>query len=369
MTRKLWLLLGFFSHTLIAAPIVGYGSSDAVLSATDQEIFYMGFELGLKTMLKRKLPKDFLLVEHVQDRSSLGAAKSASHLIKKGVSLIAGFPTSHEALLASEVGAKANILSMASAAGHSKLAKMGPTVFTGGEAMGHVTGLFLDFIKKRFGGKRGLLVSNPNAVFSRDQETVILAALADKKYEAVQMKPFHVTSGKQPLAQDTIEALKKEKYDYIFLTTYPDDSVPLLKFIDEQELQVPILSSTWTTGEIELLRRLLIRRTAPIYSTTTWFQGAKESRQFEKLVRESYGKDASAEIAYGYDIGVVIAQTLDRVKGEFTREAVLAAFRMNPCFENTSSGKICFDPKGGHAIRKLYFVEFTRPKGFVQLKD
>jgi ABC-type branched-subunit amino acid transport system substrate-binding protein len=93
-------------------------------------------------------------------------------------------------------------------------------------------------------------------------------------------------------------------------------------------------------------------------------KGSKSSMPFERDVQKKYGRPATAEISYGYDLGVIVGTTLSRVKGEPSAEALLSAFRKDLCFRGLSTGEICFAPAGGHGSRTVNFVRFTKD-GFV----
>jgi ABC-type branched-subunit amino acid transport system substrate-binding protein len=376
MYLKLFTIFGFLvafvgvTSSGVAFPIVGYGSSDAVLPATDQEMFFIGFELGLRHNLKRVLPKDFLLTKNVREDTLLGAAKTARALIDQKVSLAVGFPSSHEALLAAEVTAPTGTLFISSAAGHSKIAQMGPTVYSSSESMFTSNDLFLDFITRRFPNKKGLLISNPKSLYSREHaKTILTNAGSQAKYRTVHLVPVEIPPRQQPLSPAIVNAIVNGGFDYVYLTTYPDDSVEFLNLMETQNMQIPILSSTWTTAELDLLRRFLTTRKGPIYSSTAWLPKLKEAKDFEELVLKTYGKEATPEIGYGFDLGVIVAQILNRVKGEYTKESILAAFRSDLCFSGTSTGKLCFSPNGGQSTRQIFLVEYQKKRGFVLLKD
>ena len=120
-----------FSSLNAAEKIVGYGFSDAVFPAKNQEMFYMGFECGFEEILGKGAVRKYVMTEKVTDGSQMGAVKAATKLIKDtDIALIVGFPTSHEALLAAPVAKSAGLLSIYAGAGHSDLAKFGDLVFT-----------------------------------------------------------------------------------------------------------------------------------------------------------------------------------------------------------------------------------------------
>jgi ABC-type branched-subunit amino acid transport system substrate-binding protein len=348
-------------------PAAGYGSSDAVLPAKNQELFLMGFELGVQTALPKRTLSDLIVLDQVADGSQLGAMGAAKRLIDKGVAMLAGFPTSHEAVLAGRIAQEKGILAIFSGAGHSDLAKMGDTVFTTGESMQYSVEVSLDFILNHFKGQKGALVSNPFAVFSKNQEEIFLELLKDKRFSHLSLPAVRMRKD-QLLGSDDIAAFKRGEYAFICLTPYADESARLLEQLKSNGIDLPILANTsWTTGDVDFGRRFLTARKAPTYSATSWVVGSKESLPFEKAVRNRYGREATGEIAYGYELGIVVGKTLARLKGPATRASVLAAFREDPCFDGTPSGRMCFPKAGGHAQRSIKFVKFQKT-GFVPVK-
>lgn len=349
-----------------AAPLIGYGSSDAVLPAKNQELFLMGFEVGLQSALKgRKLP-DLLVLDQVADGSQLGAIESARRLLAKGIAILTGFPTSHEALLAARIAKDQGVLTIFAAAGHSDLAKMGPNVFTTGESMNYAIQSTLDFIKLKFKSARGVVISNPYAVFSKNQEDMIVEYLRKPEHSALNLRVLQLRRN-LTLSEADLALLKSKKTNFIYLTPYADESAKLLEQFSTNHIDLPLVAnSSWTTGDVDFGRRFLTARNSPVYAATLWQKGSQDSRLFEDSIQKRYGRPATSEIAYGFDLGVVVGTTLNGIKGAVTRDSVIAEFKKHGCFEGTTSGKICFDSKGGHARRKFSFARFTK-SGFLPL--
>ncbi|MCK6596731.1 MAG: ABC transporter substrate-binding protein [Bdellovibrionaceae bacterium] len=348
----------FFMSTVFAFEnsLVGYGSSDAVLPSKNQELFYLGFELALQ---KSRLSEDIMsriITSSVNNGSALGAQKAVENLIANKVELIVGFPTSHEALLAAKIASANNKFAIFAGAGHEDLAKFGPKILTTGESMDRSVTSTLAFIKKNVYGTKGIVVVNPFAVFSQNQ--------ADKIKE-INSKNFKLKLDFAYLNQNKTlseEDLKKiEKSNFIFITPYADESVKFLEQFNKNKIDLPIITnSSWTTGDLESIRRFLVQRKSPIYSSSLWIKGSKESLTFENLVRSTYGREAVAEISYGYDLGIIVKSILTELPKKFTSDDVVNFIKNKKCFSNTTSGKICFSPNGGHAERKLFFVKFNK---------
>lgn len=346
-------------------PVVGYGSSDAVLPVKNQELFFMGFELGLQRTLKDK--GQLLAVEQIANGSQLGATESANALVKKGVKMLVGYPTSHEALLAAEVAKKNGLLAIFAGAGHSSLANFGPTVYTTGESMTYGAGKMADFIKSKFSGKRGLSIINPYAVFSKDLGDTLSKTLTAREYKSVHVSSVSLGKDHKLTASD-LQELKNKNFDFIVMTSYADESIAALEQFEQAGIDLPIIAnSSWTTGDVELIRRFLTSRKAPSYMANLWLKGSPESAEFEAATSSRYGRQPTAEMAYGYDLGVIVAKTINGANGRLDRDSLIKSFKRIHCFDGLSSGRMCFDENGGHALRTISFVRFAK-SGFQLVK-
>ncbi|PIR26933.1 MAG: hypothetical protein COV43_00030 [Deltaproteobacteria bacterium CG11_big_fil_rev_8_21_14_0_20_42_23] len=273
---------------------IGYGSSDAVLPGKNQELFFMGFDTGMQTTLKERTLNEVLITNHVWDSSQLGAMRSANYLVSQGVVALIGFPTSHEALLVSKVAKENKMLGFFAGAGHADLAKMGSLIYTTGESMKYSVESTLGFIKKHFPSGRGVLIVNPYAVFSKNQEDTFVDLMKDSKNRNIEMVPMYLRSDLK-LSSEDIKRLKNLKIDYLCLTPYADESVRLMEQMEREDLEFPLISnSSWTTGDIEFIRRFLTNRKSPVYSATLWLKGSSESKKFESVIRERYGKEPTS---------------------------------------------------------------------------
>jgi ABC-type branched-subunit amino acid transport system substrate-binding protein len=352
----------------VAKPLIGYGSSNAVLPAKNQELFYSGFELGLKDNLKVKLPPDFLKVRHHWDGQHLGATRSARQLLDDGAQMLVGFPTSHEALLAAEIASKDSTLSIFAGAGHSKLNEMGPTVFSTGESMKDSMIAVLDLIGKIQRDHSGALIINPFAVFSTNQELVLRDLLKQPTYSEIRLETFHLDKGMRFAETDLIK-LKEGKFDYLFYTPYADESLPSLEQTLEKGIDLPVISNTaWTTADIDFIRRVVSKKKQPTYSITLFDKDSEPARRFESRIKKAYGRTSSSELAYGYDLGAIVAGILNGAKTPYTKASLLAEMHRKSCFTGGTTEKICFDATGGHAHRKLYPVLLT-PDGLKTIRQ
>ncbi len=350
-----------------ANPLIGYGSSDAILPAKTQEIFYLGFELGLAVTTKQTNINQLLAVEHSWDGSPLGAQRSAEKLVKRGIVALVGYPISSDALLASKVSIKAGIMGVFAAARHSDLGKLGRLVVSTVPSMSFDVEFFMKFIAKKYPGKQGLLISNPYNVFCKNQEDIFTLLLKEKRFDKITASSVRLNKDMK-LSEVDLKQIKEGHFDYIFMTTYPDMSLHVLGQLDALSLDIPIIANaSWTTDDFELIRRVLIRHKAPVYSVALWYPGNEAGKKFEREILKRYGRAPTAEAAYGYDLGVIVGTTLNRIQGPPTPENFVKAFYHMPCFEGaTTSGRVCFAQTGGHSTRQLTFVRFSQG-GFVPI--
>lgn len=344
-----------------SAPVkIGYGSSTAVVTAKIQEAFFMGFQLGFNEILGERKASELLAIKQTSDGTQQGSTRSADFLVGSGAAALVGFPSSHDSLLAADIAQKNQMLAIFTGSGHSDLAKKGPTVFTTGTSMESAVASIVQFVQRKMPSKRGMVVVNPYAVFSLDHETVVRKFLDENRFPGLKMEPVRLTK-ELVLRENDIKALKMGKYDYLFLTPYPEELAPFMNQLSENQIDLPMIaSSSWGTAEPDIMTRFVSTKKTPFYIGTEWVQGQDESKHFEALARKQYGKEPNSEMSYGYDVGIIAATTVMRVKGELSKETLLKAFNKDRCFDRVTVGKICFGPNGGHAIRSLQIQKLTK---------
>jgi ABC-type branched-subunit amino acid transport system substrate-binding protein len=346
-------------------PIIGYGSSDAVYPAKSQELIYMGFLLGFSRRIKKQLDKDFLAVEAMDDKDPFGALHSAHYLQSQGIDLLVGFPTSHEALLVSEFAAKNKLLFISAAAVQSDLSKFGPLVHTMAPSSQQTTLSLLKFIKKKEGKKKGLIISNPGDLYSMNHHRMVFD-LMDKNHRLrLNLKPVFLND-RLRLDKQYIQMIRRNEIQYLYITSYTTESVKLLEQLNECGIDLPIFTNTaWTIGDIEYLRRLLWMIKSKVYSVSLWSTTSKEFMDFARTARKVYGNVSPSEMAMGYDLGIMVAETINHIKGTIDKESIKNAFLKMDYVDGTSCGRIYINKEGGHAKRKIMIVEFDLQNGFV----
>lgn len=355
--------IAMFVVTLVSygslAAQIGYGFSDAVLPAKNQELFYMGFEAGAGEVLGTSNLKNAISLVRITDGSQLGAVKSAKQLLAiKEVVMMAGFPTSHEALLVAPLFIENGILSFFAGAGHSSLANFGEIINTTGESMSLSVDTTLNYIKNIYFEKNGLVISNAKAVFSKNQEDSLKSKIT--KTSLSSKIQFANLNSNLKLESNILTALKEGHFNYLILTPYADESVHLLEQLEKSGIDIPIITnSSWTTGDVEYIRRFLSRRKSSVVSTMLWSKKSKDWKLFERKIMKLYGRTPTSEMAYGYDVGIISATLIKKTKPPVTKVSVAKTFSKVKCFEGTSVGRLCFDNNGGHALRKMHLVRFT----------
>lgn len=349
--------------------LVGYGWTTSVMNMDLLESFSLGFELGLSEHLDPKIKENYDLILHEGDPSGslVNAPKVAKSLVDKGVLILSGFPNSHDALLVSDfTKAYPDLLTAFIGAGHEALAGKAENIFTTGESMKVGVRHMLDLVRNKFSERRGLVLVNPRAVFSVNQARVIKELLGEKEFSKVAADFVNLDSTLE-LADDTLKKLEAGDYAYILITPYAEESVQVMGQLNSLKRELPIVTnSTWVP--IEVLRRLIAQRTLPIYISVVWVEGSEESQDFEKRLSRRYGRQPIALMSYGYDLGLILARSVNRAEKPLSRSSILKAFRQDLCFEGTSTGQICFPESGGHSKRKLKMMEFTPQKGFKRLE-
>jgi ABC-type branched-subunit amino acid transport system substrate-binding protein len=332
--------------------LIGYGFSDAVLPSKNQEKFYLGFSLGLKQSLKDHpdlKAEDIVFKATSEDQSPSGAIDAYKELKTKNVVGIFGFPTSHEALLIANFDKDPKLVRFFPAASHNKLGEYGPTIVTTGQPMNEIASNMGDFIEKKFPGKVVSLVVNPYAVFAKSLEEKLKATLESKGIK------FH----RIPLNDQQETEVKDcpQSMDLLVFTTYPDESMKALESIQKRYPHgAPIVANpSWTTGDLDFLRRLLGAWKSEVYS----FSDLQITRHFQKLLFKNYGLRDDVDIAFGFDAGVIAGDVYVRAGAHnATKTSFFKAFYAKKCYTKISRGKICFKAKGGLSGRSMQAVKY-----------
>ena len=356
------IVLNFAAAFTVQAAVVGYGSSNAVIPAKDQELFFLGFEAGFRFETGSRPNAETLVVRHDVTGSQLGAIRSFEELAKLDVPVITGFPTSHEALLVAPLIASKKLFSLFPAASHSNLADFGPYVFSTGETMRDSVESALSFAQKTFDKSRGAVLVDSGAVYSTDQRKIVEELVSDGRLPQLSLDFFQIGADRLLSAKD-LARLRESAVKFVYFTQYASTSREVMGQLQSEGLDVSLVAnSAWLTDDIGFVRRYLLPMKLPLYAVGVWFKDHPESRAFDTFIRKFYGVPPTPEIAYGFDAGLIIARTMKRAGANppITAESFRKAFLEIGCFEGTSSGRLCFPENGGHAQRKVHVVRFTK---------
>jgi len=362
MMKQLYIILFFIiifiAQDAAAKTVIGYGTADSVYPKPAQELVLMGFEAGFKRTLKKKVDDDFVAVDFEVGGTPLGAVKSAQRLMDKGARILIGFPTSHEALLVSKFVKEHQLMAIFSNAGHTQLANMGDNIYTVAESIDFSIRFFLDFMKEKFPQQKGLILINPKAVFSASHVGDIQKNLKEPTYKNLDVDLVNLNMD-LVLSPTVIKDLKQGRYKFMHLTMYAEEAIPVLRQLNDNHIDIPIVGSgSWDESDIDVIRRYLFVRKSPTYGYSQWKPNSPEAKDFENIIKDIYNREPTGGMTYGYDLGVVIATTLNRIDGEVTLESFKKAFKQELCFKRASNGTICFSPDGGHAQRKIYMYNY-----------
>lgn len=356
------LLFLAFGSLPASAAILGYGSSNAVLPAKDQELFSLGFEAGYRFETGSAPGPEMLTVRQDSSGSQLGALRAFDDLVKSGAQIITGFPTSHEALLVAPLVASRKLFALFPGASHSDLAKFGPYVFSTGETMQLCVDAALSFAQSKFGRSRGAVIVDPSAVYSLDQRKLVEDLVKGGNLPQLSLEIF-LLGPDRLLSSDDLARFRKFQPKFIYFTQYASTSREVMSQLQSENLDVALIAnSSWLTGDIEFVRRSLLPRGLPLYAVAIWLDDVPDSRAFASFVKRMYGVAPSPEVAFGFDAGLIVARTLKKAAATppVTAESFRRAFLKIGCFDGTSSGRLCFRPNGGHATRQIHIVRFTK---------
>lgn len=348
---------------------IGYGSANSVLDSSTLELVLGSFEIGLRQTLKDQSKRSLVLTEMDHSGSQLGALRVAKSLKEKGAIVLVGFPSSHEAILASKYGIQNDMWFFSSSAGHSELDALGAKVYSISESTVDAVRASLKHIKEHQGGKRGLVVINPKAVFSVNQDKAHKELVKQPEFENLKFDVVYLNEQSQ-LDADVIKKLKEGLYGYLSLTMYSLESVELMKQFDESKIDLPIYNTTWDQAEIDVIRRFIYTRKSSLYIFTPWVPDSAAAKNFERIIRKAFDREPVESMAYGFDLGVVIGTLINRIDGPLTPESFAKALKSSRCFEGTTSGRLCLPQNGGHSERKINVIDYmSRRKDRLQKNE
>lgn len=179
-------LLVFLLPTFSAWPIdakstpakcnIGYSYSTAVLSLEQQENFLMGFKFGLREAYGQLGASDrpcasydkINIIKVGITGTAMSPIKAANQLASKDVVLLAGFPSSHEALLAAKIAKEKSLPFIILGASANDLLKYSDFIFTISPKRDKYTEKLIRDFAEKYRNRTILVVAKKDNVFSMD---------------------------------------------------------------------------------------------------------------------------------------------------------------------------------------------------------
>jgi len=346
------------SFAYSSTQFIAWGGTNSIVKPQIRENFLTGFQLGFESEFGRGSFEKYIKTYSDESDSKTSAIKIAKKAIDDGAIGLIGFPGSHDALLVGDVAREKSILSISPGCNHEDLGKFGFFVHSTGHSGTHEIDSSLWFIQKYFKGI-GLVIVNPRAAASFN-----MGELFKKKSEK---EIFQVNlNDKLQLPESTISDLKNGVFKYIVFTPYPDDLSQVTKQLTDSNIDLPTLAgSAWGTVDSDVMRRYVVSKKKPFYMMTSWNAKSTHGKNFIKKYKKSFAKEPSADSAYGYDLGVIVAQLLKNSKTPYTKESFSHSLKEKNCFSNLSIGQLCLNKNGGHATRPIFFLKYSS-NGFVE---
>ncbi len=344
---------------------VGYGYTTSTLTVEDQEAFLQGFDLGLHA--RGPKVRRILRVDTTQD--PFGAARAARRLLEERPVVVAGFPSSDEALRAAPAILDRGVAWIIPAAGDPNLGKLGPWLISTGGTMRGAAEDTLALLKHLFPTQPGAIVYRSGSALSEAGRAAVEGWLkADYAPLATHLSWIKLDSSLQLAASDLrlIQAVR-----YLVITLSPRESVLMLDQLDANGMELPMVAvSSWTTGDTSLLRRLLWNRRQPLYSMSVWTRGVNASESFSRLLTQ-FRVDPAREsyVAHGFDAGTIVGETLARLENmgsQPTPESFFAALHAQPTFPSVSTGTLTISRTGGQSDRPADYVIYRPDSGWAR---
>ena len=380
--NKIFLILFFsvlaisYSSFSIASSdcVIGYGYATTVMSKENLEHFLLGFEYGLEEGFKNLTPskgpcqsfkniKLELVAGNIR-KGPLSTVNVAKELATKNVLLLAGFPTSHEALLAARVAQHNGISFVSMGAVANGLAQFSDYVFTTSPKRASYTKEIFKGFTKRHSGQEILVVAKKDHVFSMD----IVKSLKEEssKTGAVKITPVYL-SDDLTLDKQVIDQIDFSKIKAVYFTLY--SSISRLAFLElEKRLKSDAtfyVSSSWISHKVEFFDEVsqsTKKRVVAFGAGVPNIENEKLSELKELYVKRFKQKPAN-EVFEGYEGGVFVANVLNNAIAA-TQKGMLKSLNETKCIDvYTQFGQICRTAEG-YSTKKLYFYHWS-PEGYV----
>lgn len=360
---------GPIKKTGVPKCVIGYGYSDILVPVERQEHFFMGFKYGLERALKelnngagRGGPcSEYERIEIIKDiksnKGKLEALYAAQELASHGAVLLAGFPTSHEALLAAKIAKGKKLALVVPGAGVDALKDYGEFLFT----TSPINSAYLDYqfseLVKRH--KDILLVAKKDEVFSMDlfKHLQSINEAAGRPLNFIQV----FLNEKSQIDDHELKSVLERGVTAVFITMYASESKQVLLQLLKNLLKDSIIyvSSAWSMGDLSYLSDVRSKFGNQILSVAVWSStiGLGEQNSFTEKYRSIFKTYPPLEAAHGYEAGAAAANLLFNAK-EATAESVLESLKNLGCFTVETVGRLCRS-QTGFSERRFFWLKWT----------
>ncbi len=328
-------------------------------------------EASFRTGLKLGLDGAGTIRNHANssDPSWAGAARLANEMLSMDpqATVIVGMPFSDQPRGAATVLDGHRVMCFFPMSGETAISEFGPWFQTTGGTMRGLVEDCLSLCEQRYPGKRGLMavLEGPKAA-----QTIRDAFVAGMKEAAwsFEMPPV-VLDEQGRLPRSAIDEIEAEQVDFVFFTMPPRFCNDAISQLVAAERAVPVFAaSSWTSSGVGTLQPQVNELREEVVSLGTFIPGLSSTAEFETSMASegaSYQLDPQNYVAasHGYDIGVMIRTTIDRMGDASGPEAFYQAFYRDPRFDATSTGLRLINENGGAADRPSDYVRYDRETG------
>jgi ABC-type branched-subunit amino acid transport system substrate-binding protein len=348
---------------------IGYGYSDVLLSIERQEHFFMGFKYGLEKGFQQLAGKEsgpcntFDKIEIIKverlGMNKLDAFYAAQELASKNIIMMAGFPTSHEALLAARVAKEHQLALIVPGAGNNALEEFSSYLFTtSAKNIDYIVQQFDELVKK-YPKKNILVLAKKDAVFSMDiLENIV--KLNNSAGKPISIKPMYLLDNLQ-LDQSELQSEIEKGVASVFITMYASESKQAFSQILEliPKGTTIYVSSAWPFGDVSHLFDLKSKYENPIRSVAAWSEtiGKNKKDSFYKKYQQTFKTHPPVEAGHGYEAGYFAAYVLFHSK-KADSASVLEALHNTKCLTVDTVGDVCRDSTG-FSKRNLFWMNWT----------
>ena len=344
--------------------MIGYGYTSNFISVARQEHFLMGFRFGLKEGFKNLKPSggpcdSFDKIKIIQKfdytNKPLSAVRVANELIDENVLFLAGFSSSHEAILAANIAMKNEMAILLAGGAASQLARFGNYSYSTSAGRIVYSKAYIGYFEKHYQNKKVVIIAKKDNVFSED-------TLKDLKsnQKSVQLIPVYLDEDYK-ISKSVLNKIQKQDIAAVFLTMYATESKPsFLQLIEVFDDKIDyFVSSAWMSVDRSLLQDIPIKykKKMLIFNSSKWDYASQKQTPFYKSFFKEFNKGPEPESDSGYYLGVVASKILNEVQTK-SKQAILKELRKLGCLKSPDGEKICRDPKTGFDLGTLYLCHW-----------